>query len=324
MRLIELFVTEKISLTNLKNPLKREIEETILYCLHQIYYRESKLDPKIKAHADKNSTLKQVNAFIKPLLDKQLTLVVAAALTELLKGITEVDVAVKFADITASGHASGRTIVLNTKYTDDICKVTMGSLYDVALDSVENENDLVSVLFLTYKKADMYMFARSNLNTIIDNLISVIIHEMVHVVQHDKQYKAGRSTTEYRSYLDKGKDKTKFYNSLRKLSAGDHTAADYKLYRGSPQEIAAFAQEAALKFINDIDMDNLADINDLRKDLPNEMRMYIESLFNNPTNQTEHKVFKRFHKLMYQEVDRYMDAIEKKRKREARSNKPKN
>lgn len=318
MRLFELFIAEKISLTHLKNPLKKEINSEILDSLHQIYYKESKLDPGARELATKQVSLSYIIPQVSEWLREQLSVRLSGGIENILKTVTGRDVTVKFSKMKVGGTASGRTINLSDRLLDDMTEKLAAMMYDSTLDRVESEDQIVSTMFRTYKAADSYM--TDGIDRLVDELISIIIHEMVHIVQHDAQYKAGKwDSTEYRSYLSK--DNEKFYGAVRRLTAGEHTAADYKLYRGSPQEIAAFAQQAALKYINDSGIDDIPsskDIAQFRKELPDSLHWYVESLFNDPANKAEYNVFKRFHKLLYQEVVRYIDRVEKKLKKEER------
>lgn len=314
MRLLELFISEKISLTHLKNPLRKNIESEILDSLHQIYYKEKKLDPGSRELADREVSLSHITPQVTEWLKEQLSVRVSLAIEQVLKTVTGIDTSVSFSKMKTGGSASGRNINLSNKFVDDMADVLVAAVYDLTLDYVESEDQLVSTMFRVYKNADNHVVSSVDQN--IDELISTVIHEMVHVVQHDAQFKIGRDYTEYRSYLDK--DKGKFHDSVRKLSTGEYTDADYRLYRGSPQEIAAFAQEAALKFINNSDIDNIEDIAQFRKEIPDSLRWYVEKMFNNPQDRQEYSIFKRFHKLMYQEVIRYIDRLEKRRKKEAK------
>lgn len=318
MRLLELFISEKISLTHLKNPLKKEIDSEILGSLHQIYYKESKLDPGSRELAEKNTSLSGITPQVTDWLKQQLNVRLSLGIEQILKTVTGIDLSVQFSKMKTGGSASGREINLSDVIVDELADKLVAEIYDATLNYIEDESRLVSTMFETFKRADNFTLESVDKN--IKSLISVVIHEMVHVVQHDAQYKKGRDSTEYRSYLDK--DTNRFHSSVRKLSAGSHTDADYRLYRGSPQEIAAFAQEAALKFLDDLDVESLSD-EDLvmvKQNMPNELRWYVEKMFNNPENPQEYKVFKRFHKLMYQEVIRYFERLQKRRKKEAKKN----
>ena len=124
--------------------------------------------------------------------------------------------------------------------------------------------------------------------------------------------------TEYRSYLTK--DKKKFSSAIDKVSKGDYDTSAYRLYRSSPQEIAAFAHEAALKLVNNIDLGQIDDFPYLRNTINQDMQWYMDDQFSDPKNPEEYKIFKRFHKLMYQEVIRTIDRAEKEFNKKKKSN----
>lgn len=319
MRLFELFISEKISLTHLKNPLKKNIESEILDSVHQIHYKESKLDPGSRALSDREGSLTHIMPQVHEWLAQQLDVRVSSIIETILKTITDIPVTVDFAKMHNQGEASNRHIKLNYSFIDELTTSIIAGMYDYALDSLEDEHQIVSTLFRVYKSVDAYyIFSLYGVEKTINQMISTIIHEMVHVVQHDAQLKVGRPRTEYRSYLKKHVNS--FYDSVRRLSSGDHSEEDYKAYRGSPQEIAAFAAEEAYNFIKDLGIDDLSleDVAFIRKDLPAQMQGYVNTQFNNPANKEEYNVFKRFNKLLYQEIVRYIDRVEKLKKKEAR------
>ena len=87
------------------------------------------------------------------------------------------------------------------------------------------------------------------------------------------------------------------------------------MYRSSPQEIAAFAHEEALKIVNNLELDQIDDFPHLRNEINQVIQWYINDQFSDPENPEEYKIFKRFHKLMYQEVIRAIDRAEKEFKK---------
>lgn len=241
---------------------------------------------------------------------------VALAIQDTIVKDTNIPCSVEFQKLKTSGHASGLDIVINSDVIQSLAEDMLEKVYQITIDSLDSEENLVPTFFKICRTTGEYITRRGldrDVERNVENLVSVVIHELVHVVQHNQQYKKGKTSTEYRSYLSKNnKD---FYSSINKIHNSEHNDKDYRLYRGSPQEIAAFAHEAALKFIRYIDLEyiDVEYIKDLKKDLPRELEYYIERMFNDPKNADEYKVFKRFNKLMYQEVVRYIEHIEKKK-----------
>lgn len=316
MRILE-FLDEAISVTPLKVALKQELNTEILDSVHQIYYKESKLDPKIKEEANREVTLNKVLPIVEEWMREQLNARFSAGLELLIEKKTGVEAQVRFKEIKVGGYASGIDLVISDKHIKDIAHdIVDKSMYQMTLDNTERENEIVDTMFRCYKIADVrHLYGRSSdLNELLDKLVTVIIHELTHVIQHSKQFRAGRTRTEYRSYLEKNKEK--FYATINKMHKGEQLSPEeYKMYYSSPQEIGSFSQEAALKFVNDISVDELEDPNDfkeLRKEIPNIVKWYVEKRFHNPSNPKEYAVFKRFNKLMYQEIMRYIDDAERR------------
>lgn len=322
MRLLELFVTEKIGLTHLKTPLRRAIESAIIDSVYQIYYKEPKLDPGVRDLASSQVSTVPVNEEIKNWLTKQLKFRLALHIDEVLKEELSQSLKVKISDTGgAHGLASGLTMILGNQLIDSMVEKIVNNVTDYSFDYLESESDLISNLFRMYKRIaedrGMASSLISDIESDINRLISVIIHEAVHLMQHLPQYKKNRPTLDYRGYL--AKDKEEFYTAIKNVASGKHTEADYKLYRSSPQEISAFANELALKIADDYDITNLFsmedfDLAEFKKGIPDLIRGYIFRMFDDPNNPKEYRVFKRFHKQVYQEFVRYTEQLEKKLK----------
>lgn len=150
----------------------------------------------------------------------------------------------------------------------------------------------------------------------INELVSVIIHEMVHVIQHYRQkhrFLKGKDL-EFRSYLDRHKGeyldtRQKYDQTPDDESQKDLVNRYYDLYYASPQEIAAFAHQAALEIIDyyafDLMTHGASDLNS--KSISNFIDNKIGGRFRNPKNSREAMVRKRYLKLVYQEVIRYIE-----------------
>lgn len=310
MRLYEL-LNEAISLTHLRQPLIEAINEQLIYCTTQMGYKEKLVPADVREKAIKDVSLSGINKVMTPVLFEMMKQMVAHAIEDTIRKDTHIPCSVEFQKLKTGGHASGLDIVINSDVIQSLAEDMLEKVYQVTIDSLDSEENLVPTFFKICRTISEYISRRGldrDVERNVENLVSVAIHELVHVVQHNQQFKKGRYSTEYRSYLSKNsKD---FYSSINKIHNSEHNDKDYRLYRGSPQEIAAFAHEAALKFIKDIDIEY---IEEYKKDLPRELEHYIERMFNDPKNAEEYKVFKRFNKLMYQEVVRYIEHIEKKK-----------
>jgi hypothetical protein len=147
-------------------------------------------------------------------------------------------------------------------------------------------------------------------------MLSTIIHELTHVVQHSRQRQKGRAGLEYRSYLDPRKqmfpDNSKFDDPVYR-----------RMYKASPQEMAAFAHEKVLQLMRPVLKDpeyyniNNPDYSEKDKqDIINELNRklkyiptYASQLFPDPSTPLEQKIYQRYVKLMYQEAQRFIDNL---------------
>jgi len=312
MRLFDFSLSEAISATTLRNSLKKEIKSEILDSVHQIGYKEPQLDPEIKEEANKNVSLSKPMEFVEKWLKEQLDVRVSQGISNIIKAHTGIDCRVRFEDMKTGGYASGTDMAINNNHLSDLAKEISESMYQVTLDNVEEEHKIVETMFRSFKTVDNYgLYYKSSLDSEINKLISIVVHELVHVMQHSAQSRQGRGRTEYRSYLEPNKEK--FHSIISKMHRGEETTPEEdKIYRASPQEIPAFAQQEALKFIENADLDDM-DVRhfpEYKKELPQELRWYVNNKFHNPDNYKEYAVFKRFHKIMYQEIMRYIEQTE--------------
>lgn len=159
------------------------------------------------------------------------------------------------------------------------------------------------------------------IDSIVKKITSVIVHELVHIHQHTNQknrYRQGYET-EYRSYMMNKKKFHKLMNDRLSTSIGRLP------YLASPQEIPAFAHNLALDLIEIVlggySLEQIAKSNpDLLphtimnlKDIIQDSRNYQNNDFFNDYKQfknPEHKqfkVFKRFMKIVYQEISQYIE-----------------
>jgi hypothetical protein len=249
-----------------------------------------------------------------------------------------------FQDMKENGHADGYRIGLTTRYLDSFVEGIKEEIFTFLIDglvwSVEKDDaDLTPEQQRQYYKyyrtggasiiralsghskkplTDRIMY---RLHGPVSEMISTLIHEVVHVLQHRAQQNkpSGTGGTEYRSYLDTRK------GELKDLLSKYHSQRDFKderwdrLYYASPQEIGAFAHNIALRIVRDFGF-NLPDadltVSFTAKDFVDALRSRIGDQYRDPNNPREQAVLKRYLKLAYQEVQRY---IEQRRKQQQQS-----
>lgn len=126
-------------------------------------------------------------------------------------------------------------------------------------DDIETITDTItSRRFMTM--ATNAVTANESISDLVDNICTTVIHELVHGIQHVRQYNAGRDQLMFRSHLSdpklrQGADDEFLALSrqqLRNPQAGK-SSRWYKLYQASPSEIAAFAHNIAIKVIKSIE-----------------------------------------------------------------------
>ena len=144
------------------------------------------------------------------------------------------------------------------------------------------------------------------------HISGTIIHELTHTVQHARQ--SHRDTTEYRSYLEP--NAKRFRNMVNALAnstlaqIGMPEAEVTKAYRASPQEIPAFAQQIALMILDYLGFPASAKIatkKEVLDELSRVMPRYISFIFDNSKTKIDEKVYRRYAKLIYQEVVENID-----------------
>ena len=154
----------------------------------------------------------------------------------------------------------------------------------------------------------------------IDYMAEVIVHELVHVLQHWKQKGRKDGGIEYRSYLSKSKQG--FYDAVAQLTdgnaAGKITSAQeqeiQRMYLASPQELPAFAHQHALKLIRMLGLNATGDELGLTRgevmaEVKEALPLILDKTFAEPRNKVEAGVRKRYVKLVYTEVMHYIDTV---------------
>lgn len=224
---------------------------------------------------------------------------------------------VLFKDIGASGgQANGIIISLSLRYIEQISKDIADYIVEHVNDYLDSNNDsLLNAFFSLVHQQARYksiIHDSRNLPDIIAKCTSTVIHELVHVQQHVTQHKMGRQRTEYRGYTSSIRD---FHNAIRKNHSkapisDEERDKNYRIYRASPQEMAAFAHQDALKFIQDNYIDDIIASGDqVEQGTIQGLKHYINSGLKDPANPKEQMVHNRYAKLVYQEVMRYIEHV---------------
>jgi hypothetical protein len=209
-----------------------------------------------------------------------------------------------------NAYVNGLKMVIDDEALDTLSLLVVDFIETYTIDNGSGDR-LFDDFFIFLSKIsegvagpDLYEDLKKTLNV----LASVIIHESVHLVQHSRQYMAGRQSTEYRSYLD---PKRSTFPELQRQKDWSRDPENMKLYRASPQEITAFSHEYAMDIINDYqstsELDLLKDPQLLAQEIYDKLKKKRI-----PNGEGEQKVFQRYAKLIYQEISRYLDQVEQK------------
>lgn len=335
MRAQEFITTEAISATQYKDNLISAIYEAVRASFEDLY----QLKPKLK-----NTRLEKILNDDEAPRDNEFTEYIKNEFTEYLKEHLTTKITKSLNDsfgekilygvyfsklLSSKFDAVSRydQIDVQYNYLNDIVKPIMKRLFDIVYDSYFG-NETIQGFWFTCRAIssnDPWTFREFTdiIETSSNRLVSVIIHEMVHIIQHYRQkdrYRQGKRW-EFRSYLDRYKgdylDTRKEYDKLPDGDDKKELKGRYaRLYYASPQEIAAFAHEAALTIIRDFGfddkseyaMDYLINASSVKsRDISDAIDKEIGSRFREPKNPKEAMVRKRYLKLVYQEVMRYIE-----------------
>lgn len=231
---------------------------------------------------------------------------------------------------TSSGQAGWNYVSLNNEFLEEIADVA----HEFFISEFSN-NDSINSLKLGVEAFERSASKKNYrpLNQIIKKMSDVFVHEMVHITQHSRQkhrekIKTLYPPTEYRSYLDKKKGE---FHGLSKQKNGDQHNRWSELYSASPQEMAAFAHNIVLKLIDNYSLEiqpeltrgeNLEDLKyntDLAfKYIPKYVKDHISRFtdtdFSASDNPRARKVYHRYVRLVFQELQRYVHHLIEKLK----------
>ena len=325
--IVESVLDEAISASSLYDPVKQAIERGIQTSIGNLYdlkggfpNLEAKFNKGLGSNLMKAELLRAVEGEVQEWnMSGHITDEIKKTLTqELGKNVVR---RFTFADLgdTTRGEASNTTIRVNKDTVDKIAKAAVTKVMDMILDNY-GEGELTGGLWYIIKeigRGDRHYvsYLLDDNKKRIGEIASTLVHEVVHVLQHTSQNKIGRHGHEYRSYLGK-KDEFAKLNTKRKRTP-EEDERHYKLYMASPQEMAAFAHEIAVKIVNDFDLRDPRDLEDFNRaasaisaeSIIDYVKEKTES-YVLPQNRKELPVYKRYIKLVYQELMRY---IEKRR-----------
>ena len=162
---------------------------------------------------------------------------------------------------------------------------------------------LISLLFKHYTDK----INEADVNTIINHLTSVFLHEVTHAkqVSHGQRY-------EYKhGYIEK--DKIKFFTALiqDEFKSEEEKTRAREIYKSQPDEIAAYAQETASDLIGKIHklspQEQSTAISVFLKEISKQPIPYSD--FKGRTEPGYEQVYRRYLKSIYQHLDDYKSSL---------------
>lgn len=204
-------------------------------------------------------------------------------LTDYAKDITNTDVTIQFKSLP---QGTGQ-------YIEDTNTITI---------SPKVLSKLITLLY----KHQTDKIDTSDVITIISYLTSVFLHEVTHAkqVSHGQRY-------EYKhGYVEK--DKIKFFTALiqDEFKSEEERTRAQEIYKSQPDEISAYAQEAASDLINKIFNlsfnEQVTAIDVFLKEIP---KQSTYSDFKNRTEPGYEKVYRRYLKSIYQHLSDYKNSL---------------
>ncbi len=325
-------VDEAINMTHLDEPMKTAVEAGIKTAIGNLYDAKGgypKLEDRFDSGEGTTAFLNQMVAMLFSDFEKWnvveiVTKSVVAGLTkELGKNVVK---KFKFMDTgDAYGQAGTSSIDINENLIKAVARKAVDNLVEATLSSY-GEGELVGgfwYMINSIKRGEKdYVHVIFERNEERINLIaSTIVHEVVHVLQHKRQKDVKRPGTEYRSYLDKKNGEFVGLHNRRGSKAAKNKLSPeeegryFDLYYASPQEIASFSNEIAIKIIRDFGIDGARSIEDLNnaasavdaESVIDYVREHLKDRFKAPENKREYAVFKRYVKLTYAALQSWLD-----------------
>lgn len=323
MRIKDIIV-EEVSVTSYRGAVTDAIRNAVKHALEQLLPKLEKIPKKAAAGIESdNGNAKVFKDYIVKHFD------VSASLSKYILDALNSEIGssmvsnVDFEETVEGerGYSREHGIFLDIRYKNAITRKIIETLISEAYDNYDTGERVKGFAFMTRMVAsgDRYYWGLIyyEIDRIVTAMVRTTLHELVHVMQYNAQDIKGRSDIEYRSYLDKHKGEFRSHVDEPKADLGtDETDRFYNLYLASPQEIAAFAHEAALDIISSYESIGSPEaFSELTQDdIINAVDKVTSERFKDPKTRIELMVRKRYMKLAYLEVVRFIDVQKRKAK----------
>jgi hypothetical protein len=321
MRIKDIIV-EEISVTSYRGAVTDAIRNAVKHSLAQLLPKLEKLPKKAAAGIESDeSNPKAFKEYVTKHLDisASLSKYILDSLNSEIGSTMVSNVDFEETDEGERGYSRERGIFLDIRYKSAVTRKIIETLLGEAYENYEPGERVKGFAFMARMAAsgDRYYWGMIHyeIDRIVAAMVRTTLHELVHVMQYSSQEVKGRSGIEYRSYLDKHKGEFRSHIDDPKADLGpDETERFYNLYLSSPQEIAAFAHEAALDIISSYESNSSPEaFNELTQDdIVNAVDRVTSERFKDPKTRLELMVRKRYMKLAYLEVIRFINAQRRK------------
>ena len=310
-------IFEVVSLTQHTDRIDNAIETAIINAL-RLLAAEQDQHAAAEKHADLRNDLEPLIAELEPIFHKDLRDAFQRQLNSVIKNFMKTSgkatfTGIWFKPMKERAHADRRYVYLNEKYVTNIAGKIIDYVHELVLDNAYS--DFAEAFYQqinTLAKAGSKQTALLNhVRSTMNDMSSIIVHELVHTKQHTAQLAVGKDDFEYRSYLDKYKG---HLNDLNNQDA-DGPEFDY-LYYSSPQEIAAFAHTIAVNIIHKLGLNKITNVNQIEPLSGEKIVAHVNDFLNNsyklPSKPQEYQVYKRYLKLVYVELTNYLNHVKQK------------
>jgi len=331
MRIREI-VTEEISLTRhydyFHNAAKNAILKSLSSAANHAKTHENFTLNSAKSETNSTKSLTPMVSVMKDLLSSQLTRNLSDDFTKSANKVIPAndEISVYFVEMhrKVDGFARGWAAFLDKEqYCKELANSILEKTRDSYLDNVGSETKmsekfLAFIVKLTEQSSEYNsvfsseIMQNSKIERIVDKMVGTLIHELVHLSQNIPQLTKGRKDTEYRSYLNaKGKKHEEFQ--------GKEGVTNFNLYLASPQEISAFAHNISMNIIQDFGLRHARNVDEIENiessTIVGYVDDYLQNRFKQPSTPKERAVYKRYLKLVYLELSRYVAALKERLKK---------
>lgn len=320
MRIHEL-ITEAISVSSYDKPIELAIKKSVFGTLSELtelygVYKAAESDFNDYNASDREFIKLMTMEYEQNLIVSEIGMGIKHAINQQLGN--DIVEHVYFKKMNDGGEAFDRTIALSGVYLRKIADLVIKELISMTVNNFDQKDYSKGFFSLCEEAAHGDRFVVETINQAIYEtvykLVDTIIHELTHVLQHHPQLVKGKQDTEYRSYLDRKKGE---FEKLHRSEFGNPERSErwWNLYYASPQEMAAFAHNAALYIIRSYGMHSATDPRELYNMTPEDIIDGINAIlskypmgkhFKTPKTAKEQQIRNRYIKLVYMEVQKYI------------------